>query len=678
MASRFRGRDYNSLRTEILEFLRQRLPANWDYTNLADPVVIFAEALSRVGDQLHFTVDELRRECDMATAQRRSSIYSYALREGYRMMLPKCSSGVLDINLASVVDDLPTGDNILHLRINKFDKIKVNITGASLYAVNSIDADLHPAPDEAYIQSLRRSMEEEPNRKTKLKKAIDYSSYSKSIYNRTQHLKVVLGNKGEYNFAFSDINNDSTVSLPDPLIDRDLIKLTVNDKGQDSVWECVDDIIGSGFVGKYYSLTPKFIGGAISLSIEFPTNYRDLFSSSASFKFEYVKTIDQRIDDSAVIDLTEYLSPAEGFPEAIVDSKYIEIDIGNGIRGYTEYEDPNITREHYKSFTQDYSALLTKEDYTSYIKATSTANCKVFDHSDCYRANVLPPDTDLFPRVIYVLTDAEYSERKRLFEDLQERSSRSDCICMIPYGRDPYTIIVKAECFLLGTSVSDISTKIKAALLQYYSDEIGNKIPNTSTINYIVHSASDKVVTIDNLIVRDSTFGFISDDFSDVLTLSNDTVDKLFNAIKTESDPENRFPYLRGHIQALENMVNEAGQIITDEAGNPITQEVDTDITYNKYPVVTYNQFPDSFPKIYYSSSNNERVIDTYEELIDTQLVYGATDSRHWDYKDDEIFDRFTKDDAKDCIDIKPDYIKHHYMMPYLNRVIVLIKAVGN
>ena len=76
MASRFIGRDYSSLRYEIIQFLRERLPKEWDYTNLADPVVIYAETLARIGDQLHFTIDELRRECDISTAQRSSSIYS--------------------------------------------------------------------------------------------------------------------------------------------------------------------------------------------------------------------------------------------------------------------------------------------------------------------------------------------------------------------------------------------------------------------------------------------------------------------------------------------------------------------------------------------------------------------------------------------------------------------------
>ena len=132
MASRFKGRDYGALREEIIDFLRQRLPKDWDYNNSADPVVIYAESLARMGDSLHFTIDELRRECDMATANRASSIYSYASREGYKFFLPRGSRGTIYVNSSKDMDDKLT------LNINKFDEIKCGETDDRLYAVNYV------------------------------------------------------------------------------------------------------------------------------------------------------------------------------------------------------------------------------------------------------------------------------------------------------------------------------------------------------------------------------------------------------------------------------------------------------------------------------------------------------------------------------------------------------------
>ena len=157
MASRFIGRDYSSLRYEIIQFLRERLPKEWDYTNLADPVVIYAETLARIGDQLHFTIDELRRECDISTAQRSSSIYSYALREGYNMMLPRSSFGQLII---SANKEFNAGGKV-RLDISKFDEIKIGSTGDILYAVDDIHSVLYSPLDDDYISNLSNFISED-------------------------------------------------------------------------------------------------------------------------------------------------------------------------------------------------------------------------------------------------------------------------------------------------------------------------------------------------------------------------------------------------------------------------------------------------------------------------------------------------------------------------------------
>ena len=507
MASRFKGRDYGALREEIIDFLRQRLPKDWDYNNSADPVVIYAESLARMGDSLHFTIDELRRECDMATANRASSIYSYASREGYKFFLPRGSRGTIYVNSSKEMDDKLT------LNINKFDEIKCGATGDRLYALNDVkNVRLHQVPDSDYLKSYltkldeinnsTASMNDKDNARRKLK--IDYTAYSQTVYKMTQRIDVVLGSKSDFGFTYGDINHDSTVDLPDPYIDRDLIRLTYRWKRDSNVHELryVDDIIGAGFARDIYTLTPKFIGGAITLCIEFPTRYQDLFDNDASttFNFEYIKISNRKIENDAngqnsgSLKLTDYISPNNYSPDDVV------VDIGGGIKGYTEYEDPNVTRENYKKFVQDYSALLTKDDYETFIKVTANTPCKVFDHADNYKENVLPEATQLLPRVIYVLTDMPYNDREAMFAKLRERSSRSDCIQMVPYGKNPYTIIVKAECFLLGSTPSEIATSIKVALLQYYSGNIGEKTPSKSMIDYIIHKASDKVIRAENLI----------------------------------------------------------------------------------------------------------------------------------------------------------------------------------
>lgn len=654
MVSRFKGRDYSTLREEIIEFLRQKLPQEWDSTNLSDPIVIFAESLAQMGDQLHYTIDELRRECDMATARRSSSVYSYAMREGYKMMLPKGSSGMISINSS------PDQSNRLHLSLKQFDEIKVQSTGDSLFVANSnpIEADLQKIPDSSYLEEIGDyPTDDSPE---SIKKRNSYIEYANNMYRQTQHVSVVLGTKGEFNFNYGDINSDSTVDLIDPLIDRNLIRLTVTDPADTSTeWRYISDIIGSGFVGNIYTITPKFIGGAVTLSIEFPTNYRDLFSQSAKFKFEYIKIKDSKIEstdyNNGSIDLSKYIKVKDEYKhdqDILQDGiKYI-VNLNSGIKGYTEYEDPIITRENYKKFVQDYSSLLTKDDYANYIKTITATFCKAYDHSDMYRENILPPGTSLIPRVLYILTEAKYDERETLWLDLKERSSRSDCIMMMPYGKDPYTIVVKAECFLLGTSITDVATKVKAALMQYYSGNVGEKVPEESMICYLCHRASDKVARVSAVTVSDSEYGLMNTDFNDVSTLSSNDVDSLYNAI------------LSGDTNS--------------EMGQRYLLKQYDETPYNKYPVKIYKQFPDEFPKIYYKNSNMP--INDYDELVKYQAVYGVLDSPLWDYEDSDIFNEAPEQVSEGVFvrNIKSDYIKHHYMTPVLNRVVVLIKAVSS
>lgn len=720
MTSKFTGRDYSALREEIIDFLRQRLPKDWDYNNSADPVVIYAESLARMGDSLHFTIDELRRECDMATANRASSIYSYASREGYKFCLPRGSHGIIYVNSSKDMDDKLT------LNISKFDEIKCGATGDRLYVLNDIkNVNLRQVPDSDYLKSYLTKLDEINNStdstddkdKKRRKLKIDYTAYSQAVYKMTQRIDVVLGSKSDFGFTYGDINHDSTVDLPDPYIDRDLIRLTYRWKRDSNVHELryVDDIIGAGFARDIYTLTPKFIGGAITLCIEFPTNYQDLFDNDASttFNFEYIKISNRKIENDAngqnsgSLKLTDYISPNNYSPDDVV------VDIGGGIKGYTEYEDPNVTRENYKKFVQDYSALLTKDDYETFIKVTANTPCKVFDHSDNYKENVLPEGTQLLPRVIYVLTDMPYNDRESMFAKLRERSSRSDCIQMVPYGKNPYTIVVKAECFLLGSTPSEIATSIKSALLQYYSGNIGEKTPSKSMIDYIIHKASDKVIRAENLILLDSTFGYSVDDFNNVGVMTNQEIDDFYDLLKSNG-------IIRvGETVTYENCIvpkldsdgyiqhNTDGSIIMSDKPEIIELQTNSTNIYRSIENFDEEKRTNKFPEIYRVSSNTPVTI--YDEIAADQVIYGIFDSKSWDIKDTEIYKLSTeqltnvyKGKNKDgaIIDVSvpifytddsgnkkpviksfpyimdPEYVKHHYVVPYLNQVIVMVKAV--
>ena len=682
MASKFTGRDYSTLREEIIYFLKNRLPSDWDSSNLADPIVVFAESLAKMGDQLHYTIDELRRECDISTAQRASSIYSYALREGYNMMLPKSSSGILYITSTDDMD----GKLVLK-KLSRFDAIPMKGSNIRMYVASDDTTEagtlLHKQPNDVSITEAFR----------------DYNAYVTAYYGRVKRVPVVLGTKGEYKFNYADINNDSTVSLPYAYIDRNLIKLTVTHADSSSEeWTYVNDVIGSGFYGNIYMITPKFIGGVISLCIEFPTSYTSLFKATDTFKFEYIKIYNQQIDNTdenqSRVDLTDFISAeASHINDEDLDLTGYKVELGEGIRGYTEFEKPEVTRANYKKYIQDYSALLTKQDYESFVKIATQAQCKVYDHSYNYTEGIsasstLPKNTELLPRVLYILTEAPYNIRRDLYYDLRERSSRSDCIVLVPYGVDPYVIFVKAECNLLGTSASEIRTAIKMVLINYYNGYLEDRPPQQSKIDFLAHSASDKILRVESCFARDTAYTeinvaadgtktyVINSDFSDINNLSNGDVDTLFDAVKTNNVDVylNDKYYLKGIYK---------------------------NIVYDKYPYLKDNWFKDDdyfpFPDIYVTATNSDGTLCTeYESLVNYQNSY-LTDSVTWDYTHVNIFDKenlvdyaVTADDSDfitsefdinvdiSSMMLKDHYVKHHYVVPYLSKVVVLIKTVDS
>jgi len=671
MASRFLGRDYSTLREEIIQFLRTRLPQDWDYTNLADPVVIYAETLARIGDQLHYTIDEIRRECDISTAQRASSIYSYALREGYNLMLPNSSFGTLTITANK---DFETGGKV-QLQINKFDEIKVKSTGDVLYAAKSIDSILQEPLDNEYVETIRNYINEsnfdDQNTHDDLENNRDiYSRYANTIYNRSVHLPVVLGKKADFQFTYNDINQDSTVTLPDAMIDRRLFRLIhhIASENTDEELRYVIDVISTGYSEKSYSLTPKFIGNSLVLNIEFPTDYSVLFKPSDTFTFEYIQVMNNVIEptdeNTESIDLSNYITKAVAVDDIDIKTSY-KVDLGNGIKGYRDYEDPVVTREQYKKYLHDYSALLTKDNYSTYIKSAYSSYCTVFDHGDNYK-DILPYGTQLMPRVIYISTDDNFSARKQMWEDLKERSSRSDCIVMVPYGKDPYTIVVKADCYLLGVSASEVATKIQSELINYYGSTIGERKPEISVINYLVHKASDHVIRMESCLVRDTTFGTIDTTFANTATLTNDEIDHLYAALE-DGDNNLNYSYTVDRVDSDGNKYSDTVYPLRDE----FTGTNGTVYYYNKYPKFDYDEKYRNesksdnynYPKIYHlisynnddPDSSNEDPITSYDTLVQYQDNYGELDRKEFDLKDENLFK------------INSDYInnKHNYQYCY-------------
>ena len=141
---------------------------------------------------------------------------------------------------------------------------------------------------------------------------------------------------------------------------------------------------------------------------------------------------------------------------------------------------------------------------------------------------------------------------------------------------------------------------------------------------------------------------------------------------------------------------NDGSYTDPDANGNPRFIDNVHLIYYNKYPVTSFGKFPDSFPEVHYVInyappaddaspadynaiiSANEPVISDYDTMVEHQAVYGELDRIEWDIADDKIFNEQPYTTTSPAVRTIPKYYKlHHYMVPVLNNIVVLIKAVN-
>lgn len=445
--TRFKGRDFSTLRQEMVEFVRRRVGQEWTGQNAADPMTIVVETLANLGDQLHFYIDQALMETDLATAQHRSSVYSLALREGYPLGLPR--SGRLRATFIA-----RSGSSEISLTIPKFHKIDIKGYGKSLYSSRDVSTVL---------------------------KYEDPGSLGLFSPNSAETVDFVSGTLQSFTFTYSEIDEYSRVLLPSHMIDSELVELVLTSPSQTIEWTKVSDVVSSGLFGHIYSLEPTFLHGLPRLYICFPLTYRELFDKpGVSFTFRYIDVDRERTPTPFSVEW--------GFP---VDG--LEILLGEGVSGFRDYESVESVRSNFKDFMFSNASLVTKEDYSRFVRHRFSGKSLVFDIGDTWDN----PTYTLNPRTIYVLLDRKYRDREVIRSLLEEVSSRSDLIRVAPLGKQLYTVLVSVKSDLLGTSKEVIVMSVSTAVIALLKKVEEIVYPKVSEIYHEIHKSTDSVLEAD-------------------------------------------------------------------------------------------------------------------------------------------------------------------------------------
>ena len=615
MASRFQGRDFQTLRQEIVDFVKDRAPKTWDSNNAADPMIRFIETVAMLGDHLNYYIDAMRRESDLATATLASSVYSYALREGYLLVLPRST----------------------HFRINLFYDGEGEFTTVSF---NKFDVFEQQNQDGKYFVL------------TPLNTTDIYTVYPQTITDsegntvtlNSPEIEVVAGELSEVKFSFNDIDYYSRLELPESRIDADMCQLIAINGQQQKELLRVEDVISDIEQANVYSLTPSFVNGTERLYIEFPYNYRNLFPSSTTFLFRYIT-------------IKEESKPRDNFES--VDHQGV-IGVTRSFGGYRVYENPESVKLNYKNYVRDFTSLVTKADYRAFVSFNINSRCQVFDKSDEYKGDF----QDIPVRTIYILSDLMYKERERLRDLILDRSSRSDNIFMIPYGKKLYRAFIIVEANLMASSEEFIKSSIQTTLSSFYNDVTEVRDPIESVIYHKIHNCSDAIKRAWVILISE-TDTYVDDD-GKIIRFNNFPTRDI--CTDTEALQENL---------ETNKIFSFFYNLLPDDSSDPSTKNLEyldrySDLALRKEEVIKQNVLLTNISALarYRGIGTNQR--SSYEYKYPDRLPYedvnsnlGLVDKESDLYYDNPDIDTQSVDDY--------EYSTTHFILPSLYDLIIWV-----
>ncbi len=108
----YRGRDYQNLRTLLLDFASQRYP-DWQDRLEADLGVMLVEVMSAMGDEMSYIQDRVAREAYLESATQRRSLRHHARLVDYEIGNGLAASTWLDVTVESgKTSDIPAGADV--------------------------------------------------------------------------------------------------------------------------------------------------------------------------------------------------------------------------------------------------------------------------------------------------------------------------------------------------------------------------------------------------------------------------------------------------------------------------------------------------------------------------------------------------------------------------------------
>ena len=102
---RYIGREFSSIRANLLEYAKSYYPTAYNDFNESSPGMMFIEMAAYVGDTLSFYIDTQYRETLLHAAEEKKNIYKIAQLFGYKPKLSHPASVLSEITIEVPAED---------------------------------------------------------------------------------------------------------------------------------------------------------------------------------------------------------------------------------------------------------------------------------------------------------------------------------------------------------------------------------------------------------------------------------------------------------------------------------------------------------------------------------------------------------------------------------------------
>tara|TARA_B100000287_G_scaffold93715_1_gene85896 strand:- start:841 stop:2796 length:1956 start_codon:yes stop_codon:yes gene_type:complete len=136
------GRDFTSLRQNLIEFAKSYFPNTYNDFNEASPGMMFIEMAAYVGDVLNYYVDNQFRESLLHAAEEKKNIYKIAQSYGYVPKLSHPATAVCDFSVkvpATTDDDISYRPNLNYAPILNANSIVSSPNGTEFRLMDDIN-----------------------------------------------------------------------------------------------------------------------------------------------------------------------------------------------------------------------------------------------------------------------------------------------------------------------------------------------------------------------------------------------------------------------------------------------------------------------------------------------------------------------------------------------------------